>query len=86
MVNVKGGVMEEQERLMAERVSCAAAGGLLLIALGSVVAGALMRWPWLRAPAAMLAAWAVGAVAAAVVWARCYRKADQVDGSEVTNG
>ena len=35
--------MNEEERLAAERVSCAAAGGLLLIAGGALVWGACLR-------------------------------------------
>jgi len=44
---VKGEKVNEEEMLVQERVSCLAAGCLLLIAAGSAVAGACMRWPWL---------------------------------------
>jgi hypothetical protein len=62
--------MNEEERLAAERVSCAAAGCLLLIAGGALVWGACLRWPWLPKAAGMLAAWGA---AAAVVWALALR-------------
>ena len=62
------GRMNEEERLEAERVSCAAAGGLLLIAGGALVWGACLRWPWLpKAMAAVFLALAAVGLAVALV-------------------